>query len=97
VKDGQDYLENSFKLLSMGTNQLYTKEPVYASMSVVLSRQLNNLLNVIDSVLKDNATGYDLKSIGFTNFINSAGHYYTDADQALAALYSVAWENIAFY
>jgi hypothetical protein len=66
-------------------------------MSVLLSFELNNLLNTIDNILKDNATGYDLKSIGFNNFSNSSGHYYTNADQAMRALYGVAWQNIAFY
>ena len=100
-KDGHDYLGESVKdvkytnkIGSLGKSELTQN---LANVSVLLSYQLNNLLNTIDSILKDNATGYDLKCIGFTNFTNGNGHYFTNADKAIAALYTVAWENIAFY
>ncbi len=98
AKDGHDYLEKVLndpkKFSSLGKSELTGK---YANMSVLLSYELNNLLNVVDQILKDNATGYDLKSIGFTNYTNGNARYFTNADAALRALYSVVWENIAFY
>lgn len=102
-KDGHDYLSNTL-LRRLGTadiwNQMNTYEDgslIGPNVSVWLSKNLNSLLNTIDSIMKDNQTGFDLKSIGFDNFVNSAGHYYTNADAALAAVYTVAWQNIAFY
>jgi len=95
-KDQHNYLENAWNFddAAFGWSEL---NGTYANMSVLLSFELNNLLNTIDSILKDNATGYDLKTIGFTNFVNGNGHYFTNADQAMRALYGVAWQNIAFY
>ncbi len=104
-KDGFDYLTNTLFWNFIGGEKseltaVLTKDGAYAAgpnMSVYLSMSLNSLLNTIDSVMKDNQTGFDLKSIGFDNFINSSGHYFTNADAALAAVYRVAWQNIAFY
>lgn len=95
-KDGFDYLTNSVFWAEMG-GQISQLTGFGPNMSVLLSENLNSLLNTIDSIMKDNQTGFDLKSIGFDNFINSSGHYLTNADAALAAVYTVAWQNIAFY
>lgn len=97
-KDQFDYLTNSVFWGSLnGYREELTGLEFGPNMSVMLSESLNSLLNHIDSIMKDNQTGFDLKSIGFDNFVNSEGHYFTNADAALAAVYTVAWQNIAFY
>ena len=95
-KDQFDYLTSSLFWAQIG-GEFSQLTGLGANMSVLLSENLNSLLNTIDSIMKDNQTGFDLKSIGFDNFINSSGHYFTNADAALAAVYRVAWQNIAFY
>lgn len=101
-KDGHDYLTNVL-LKRLGTfdwtlqNKMFTGFEWGPNMSVWLSKNLNSVLNTFDAILKDNQTGYDLKSIGFNNFSNSGGFYFTNEDAALASIYTVAWQNIAFY
>ena len=95
-KDGHDYLTDP-GLMGYVFDELSKITGKKANISTALSLRLNSTLNVMDKVMKDNATGFDLKSIGFDNFINSSGHYLTNADAALAAVYTVAWQNIAFY
>lgn len=97
-KDQFDYLTKSVFWVDFEKKGTWSMLTGYGpNMSVLLSENLNSLLNTIDSIMKDNQTGFDLKSIGFDNFVNSEGHYFTNADAALAAVYQVAWQNIAFY
>jgi len=101
-KDSHDYLANTTFWFSCAGNfnQFdWAKKAgaVGPSASVWLSESLNSMLNVMDNIMKDNGTGYDLQSIGFTNFRNSDGHYYTNQEAQLAALYTAAWANIAYY
>ena len=105
-KDGFDYLTNSVLWNYIAGQKSELTKVILANgavkaagpnMSVLLSLNLNDMLNKFDAIMKDNKTGFDLPSIGFNNFVNSAGYYFTNADAALAAVYRVAWQNIAFY
>jgi len=101
-KDAHDYLANTAFWFNCAGNLNQQPWAVATgaqgpNASVWLSENLNSMLNVMDNIMKDNKTGFDLKSIGFDNFTNSEGHYYTNQEAALAAVYTAAWANIAFY
>jgi len=101
-KDSHDYLANTtfWFAVAGNLNQFdWAKNAgaVGPNASVWLSESLNSMLNVMDNIMKDNGTGFTLKSIGFDNFTNSDGHYYTNEEAQIAAVYTAAWANIAFY
>jgi hypothetical protein len=100
-KDDHDYLSNIYFWENIGVGNQFDWAKKYGvtgpSMSVFCSYALNGALNTFDSIMKDNQTGFDLKSIGFDNFVNSAGHYFTNEEAQRLALYNAAWANIAYY